>query len=471
MTRRTSPNPLILLLISAGLLQCSAEGIPAPVPRVEEPAACGSLEERMPEFFRMLRDPTQPLAGLRTVVEALAADDPGALKGNLVGRVLKHAVVGLKEFTDDPGEIDPNRPTSCLTVPPPHAPLCRIEAPAGEVCESRLCAIRRALDFGLRDAAAKPAIDALRPVLVKLLRYIAGSDGTAHLEGVRVLNASSRAEALCSPANLVELIDHVFLYFRADPECFAARSCVSFKALAALRSLLSDPTFDDFLKSFESAQSGGKGRAGFQQLGAVLLNAIANTPEDEHYFDQIQTVADTVLGFLSEPKWDGLRPKVETAVALLRGLLDPDRPYALLRTTKAVAACLASPAVDPNMDLVGAIYDLVARPDGAPGGGVDLLELVGALEGITNSDPNGVLVGALHTVLRTLRDDEEALEAVRLLLIETLTDENARLLLPSLVKMVELRPSTPGGVPDHSVLDELISLVDSVVYGCSGSPR
>lgn len=454
---RSAPSAVVALGLAAGLLQCSAEGLPAPEP-VAPAQACGSLEELMPEFFAMLRDPAEPLAGLRAVVVALADDDTASLRGNAVGQVLQKVVRGLAEFTRDPGEEEPARPTSCFPAPPSDRALCVVEAAAGEPCESRLCATRRALDFGIRDLAAKDALAALRPVVVKVLRYIDGSDDDPHLDGIRVLNAAARAEGLCSPANALGLLDGILLYFRTNPECAAADSCVAYRALGTLHDLLTDPALDEFLTTFESGQDGGRGRAGFQQLGRVLLNAVANTPEDETYFDQVQNVVDTVLGFLNDEKWDGLRPKVETTVALLKGLLDPFRPNAILPQIKAVSACLANPDVDPEMALVGAMYDLVSRPRDQPGG-VDLVELVDALEGVARSDPHGILAGALHASFATTLHDEAALEAVRVLLVEALTEENTRLAMPALIRMVE-----------RGVFDELVAFLDTIVYGCRLEP-
>jgi len=290
-------------------------------------------------------------------------------------------------------------------------------------------------------------------MLVKLLRYAKGSGvGDEHLELIQVLNNSSRAEALCSPYNLLALIDGIATYFRNDPSCSGDGSCVGNRALDALRDLLADPKLQQFLTSYESG-SGDRSRAAWQVLGRQLLVTVSQTPDDETYFDGVQGIIDTLLNFLSAEEYDELRPKVEEVALVLKGLMNPDRPNAILGPLKGVSRCLADPSVDANMDLVGALYDLVSKPSAESG--LDLVELVDALIGLADADREGVIMGLVHAVCASSMRDPNAQDGMRRFFQDALTKENARLALPALTTMV-----------DRDVLAELFVLIDNLLYGC-----
>lgn len=444
------------LALGLTLARCGAEGTPAPDLAPEDrpqPSSCKTVHELMPNFFALLADPTAPLKDLGTAVGRLSEGQSAG--DNPVGSVLGNAVRGLKQFTKD---VDESSDAKCLPKPP-RAPLCTIEAGAGTACENRICAMRRTLDFGVRDHEAVDALHDLQPILVKVVGYLSnhgkGADGTEHLEGVAVLHRTSSAEneSRCAPQNLLEVLDGTVVYFRASPEC--GHDCMGDKALRAVKALINDPALQSFLASFEGAQHDGAGRDGFQKLAKVLGEGFAATPEDEHYFDQIQLLVDQVTGFLDKDpdKYGRLRKEVDDLAALIKGLMDPKRPGAILHPLKAVVDCVNH--VDDKQELVGALYDLLSRQGGVGGEGLDLKEVVDGLDGLAQVDRDGVLLGFFHVVLKSTREDEQAMDNLRALLADVLTVENARAVLPALQTMIE-----------RGVIDEVAGLFDNLLYGC-----
>lgn len=441
-------SPLALVVIGAMLsVQCGADGVDAPPtsPRQGIAGQCHGIEDYMPAFFEVLRDPSRPLDGLREVVVELSGSDDG-LGRNPVGVLLDTAVKGLLSFAEDPWEAPDVR---CLPNPPAQS-------------ENRLCAVRRALDFGVRDQGAADAIDELVPLLVKVLGYVTnkgpGAVGRENYEIIDLFNRTSRAEALCSPANLLDVLDGLVLFLRPTPECFRPEgTCRTFESLSVLDSLVSDPALQDFLAAFESSQSDGKGRAGIQALGRILLQAVADIPRDEWtYFDQVDDlIGRLLLPFLrSSERYAGLEDTVLDAVDLLRDLLHPTRENAFLAQLSDVSRCVVQ--VDTGNELVGVLYDLLSRPaQGGNADGLDLAELVEVIDRLVRLDRDGVLFGAIHTILSSTRADPLAMDAVRIFLVEVLTVDNARRLLPALQVMLE-----------RGVVTELVVVLDNLLYGC-----
>jgi len=106
------------------------------------------------------------------------------------------------------------------------------------------------------------------------------------------------------------------------------------------------------------------------------------------------------------------------------------------------------------MDIVGSLYDLVSLPADNPVG-VDLVGFVGSLIDVAEADPNGVIMGLLHAIFRSSMDDPDAQDAMRRFFGEALTQENARLSLPALTRMLE-----------DDVIGEVFTLLDELLYGC-----
>jgi hypothetical protein len=456
--RRTIAVGLLSVFVGFSVARCGAQNVDAP-PDVETGStgsSCKSFEDTMPEFFTLLRDPRQPLAGIREVIEGLAAGQNAKLKNSALGALLSTALAGLTNFAKDPKELNGGCVKVSVSIAPPTAPLCTITS--AQPCESRLCSLRRALDFGIRDRGGSQALNELTPLLAKALGYLSntgpGADGRPHYEMFEVLNRTSRNEARCAPANLLDVLDGVVVYFRSNRAC--GNDCQGLKALQAIDDLLRDPALQSFLDSYQDSDGTGKGRESFQALGKVLGQAFANMPEDEHYFDSIQKVVDTLVQFLDsdkDHKYEGLKQKILVVVDLFKQVLDPKRPDTISAQLKAVVGCLT--VVDANQEVVGALYDLLSRPGGADGKGIDIKEFFDALHAVAKLDTDGVLMGALHTILASIRADEANMNVLRLFLVDFITVENAKKLLPALQLMLQ-----------RGVLSEALSLIDGLVYGC-----
>jgi len=459
-TARTGAS--LLCGLAAGLLlaRCGAEGIAAPDSTgalESSDAFCRSLQDYMPRFYATLR--AGELRGLAQVVTDLDARARGG--ANPLGALVQTALRTLKMFASDPYEAPPDR---CVPYNNPS------RAPPEPESANRMCAVRRALDFAVRDEAARQAFDALTPVLVKVLGYVTneseGKVGAEHYEALDVLHRMSLNEAQCPPRNLVEVLDGLATYFGAGPDCAAppagqGEECHAYKLLATLRAILSDKAVEDFLETFQSSVGGSQGRDAVRTLVKVLSGGIVAMPENEHYFDQMQSsLDDLVYRFLesqarSHPDkgYDRLEEDVKTLVAVLKDFLDPSRKGAVLHPLKGVVACILE--VDSGGEVAGALYDLLSRQGGQGGGGLDLLELVDAVSGVAHADPRGVLSGAAHVVLRETARDEVAMEAFRVLFQQTLDATNVRLLAPALKAIVE-----------RQVVTELVEVLDNLLYGC-----
>lgn len=447
---------LATAVVSSG---CGAEGTPAPPDPPEPDLVCRPLEESLPAFFRLLREPGSPLAGLQHVVRSLASGDPTDLSKNPVAAILSNSARGLRLFTKDPPE---SASFACESLEQlasstsSRAPLCSVEAASGEACENRMCALRRALALGLHDAAAADALERLEPILAKTIGYMSnsgrGADGREHYEVVEVLHRTAVNAGRCSPKNLVDVIDGTVVFFRNDPSC--GEACQGVRLLDAIEKLIGDPALQNLLSGYENAEADGSGRKSWAALARFLGQQIEDMPDDENYFRAIQTVVDLLYTFMDkDPATYGhLRAQVEIIVAGLRELLNPNRPNAILIPFKSVMRCINQ--VDTEQALVSAVYDLLSR-EGDEGEGLDVLELVSAVGDVVRLDRNGVLAGALHAVLKTLSDDDDALEGVRRFLEQAQTTENARLVFPVLQKMIE-----------QGVIKEFLGLADELLYGC-----
>lgn len=457
--RWTGPAAASLVLLAAvSWWGCGAEGTEAPPPPLPEESSCQPMSDTLSELFKMLRHPTAPLSGLREVVVEISRIGeeecerrrmvrPDAACEHPVGAILDAVVRGFLTFSRDPDEVPGTR---CLEIAPATG-------------ENRMCTIRRALDFGVRDAAVSVLFDRLNPLMARLLGWISndgpGADGSTHWEPVMVLQRAAANPGLCNPAHLIDAIDSLVTYWRPDESCRELAdgdSCRSLAALSLLRELVSDPALQEFLKLFEAED--GSGRVAFQRVAALLMQRMADMPNDERYFDSVDRLAsDLLYPFLdSDPeRYGSLKSKLEDSLAIARSFLDPSRDQPILKEFKGIMACLSE--VDrEDRHLVGAAYDLLLRPvNGSPP--VDLVELVTLLEEIVRLDTrrNGVLLGAVQTMLRGTRADEQGTEAMRRLLVEILTRRHAQLVFPPLRLMVE-----------RGVLSELVILVDELLYGC-----
>ncbi len=431
---------------------CGASGTPAPdldASQKPQPSQCQPLRQMMPHFFAMLDDPTQPLAGLKAVVLRLTAGDTTG--DDVVSRLMSSAVRGLKAFTADPPESQDAR---CLPEAP-QAPLCTLDAAPGQACENRMCALRRALDFGIRDEAGKTALDDLQPILVKVLGYIAnegpGADGKTHYEVIDVFHRTSSAdlEGICAPENLLQVLDDVVTFFRPSPACGDA--CPGPKALAAIQALVDDPALQPFLNDFQSQGTDGQGRQAWQNLFRGMSAGLESI--DDQTIENMVGLLDKFLD--SNPgKYGSIESELNEVEKSVLALFDANGG-AILPPLRQVIVCLDHVDLQ-NEDIVGAVYDLLSERGGPAGNGLDLRDLVDAVNQILSLDSKGVLFGALHAVLESTERDAEARDDVRQALSDLLTDQNAHDAIPTIQAMLQ-----------QGVFDEVVRVLDNLLYGCT----
>lgn len=457
--RRRTPTVAVAVatvtVLSLSLVRCGADGMEAPPPPILDEGTCQPMAETLSGFFEVLRRPTAPLSGLRDVVveiSRMGEEDCERLRErglpcqHPVGAVLDAVVRGFVTFSRDPDE---GFGTRCLELAPAEG-------------ENRLCSLRRALDFGVRDAAASELFDDLLPLMARLIGWISnegpGANGKTHWEPISVLQEAAANPGLCNPEHLFDSIDSLVTYWRPDATCSASAdgdACRSLAALGLLRELVSDPALQDFLKLF--ATEDGSGRLAFQRVGGLLLSRLSEMPNDARYFDAIDRIAnDLLFPFLdNDPaKYGELKGKLVDSLDIARAFLAPHRDGAVLVPFKGVMGCLER--VDDDREIIGAAYDLLLKPaEGGPP--VDLVEMATLLEEIVRLDSqrHGVLLGAVQTMLRGTRADEQGTEALRKLMVELLTPANARRVFPPLRILIE-----------RGVLTEMVLLVDDLLYGC-----
>lgn len=453
----SAPRRALWLVLGLALSACGATGIEAPPPPELDEGSCQPMDETLSELFGLLHSPATPLSPLREVVVEISslADEEcerrgaqGAACYHPVGAILDAVVSGIVTFSRDPDE---GLGTRCLELAPSQG-------------ENRLCSLRRALDLAIRDAAAEEILGRLNPMVAELLGWVMnegpGADGKTHYEVLGVVQQITASPGICQPTQLFDLIDALLDWWRPDASCQAhvdGENCRALGLLGLLRSLVSDAALQEFLELFESED--GSGRVAFLRVAGLLMARMAEMPENGQYFDAIDRIANELLfPFLNrEERYGPLKEKIAASMDVAREFLDPSRDRAVLRQFKGVVSCFNT--VDhEEMLVVGALYDLLIQPSGSTGT-IDLVKVVTVFEDLVRHDSqrNGVLLGAIQTMVRGTRDDEQGTEAMRRLLVEILSEKSARRVMPPLRLMIE-----------RGVLSELILLVDDLLYGCRG---
>jgi hypothetical protein len=137
---------------------------------------------------------------------------------------------------------------------------------------------------------------------------------------------------------------------------------------------------------------------------------------------------------------------------------------------KKVLGCTASAEVrcaDPSRctnhddELVGALYDILSRPENKAGGGLDLSTLVGAIKTLVSLDSTGQMTRTLRLVVGGIagspdpNDPHDARDAVAALTRDALTADEGAKLVPALSLMIK-----------NQVLLELFSLIQDLLYAC-----
>ena len=476
-------------------LLCGGEGIDAPVPVAPALSAC-QPREVMPVFFSLIDQRDPALQGLHDALadlgrpvclvpadRACTSDDQCAIGRCASGLcpcqtahspltdVLGVALRAMVAISKDPVEAAGLPAPGCLT-----AVQAKDLAPEKR---SRICELRRLLDVLLQTSGgANLANDAnVRKVLVSLLDYVQGkTDGTAHYDLLAPIGRMAGAQtASCDPAALWTLLDHALGYL--TPSAATAQ-------LGAIQVLLADPQTRQLLADLAGSGTSSSGRDGIIVLLHSFSPGLTNPGSDaatalkpindllktlvygsSNYAPAFQAEVKNVLGV------DPATGQCPAAGAASRGglceMLSPASGIwvplqGMLRCAASAEVRCADPAHCPKNqdDLVGALYDILSRPEAQ--GGVDLATLVGALKSLTAIDQTGQAGRTLRLIVQGIEgsqdpnDVHEARDAVASLAATSLTAEEGQKLLPALSVLVE-----------KQVLGEFISLLHDLLYTCS----
>jgi hypothetical protein len=472
----------------AGLL-CGGEG-DVPEEPVAPARACKDARKVMPEFFKLIDDPTKPLGTLRIAVAEIGApicQDPidqrrctpgneGCELGDCVadrsspsgglcpcknadsplGDLLVVLFKGLSSVSDpkkpaEPGAVAPGR--------------CAPPALVGQLTDAtrnELCEVRRTLDFLLaQNGGGKLFSD---PNVVKsltaLLDYVQGKGyASAHYDLFTTLGKASllgQPGAICDASNTYHLLDKALLYLTP------ARSHTLVSDLSAL---LADPTMVQFLNTVSSGSGSGTatGRAAIITIAKSLIPGLVAAKNAADALAQIDDLANKLILSPSANYPQTFKDHVKHVLDDVHAMLCDGAAACggldtkLFPDLQRLLTCLNSPAVDPDGTLVGAMYDLLSLKPLQPGvPGVDLVTLLGAVQSIVDADPSGQVVRLLRFVVSSIGTDEVATEAVRALLAEAMTPEVGKNLIPALSVLVQ-----------HQVVGEVLALLQDILYSCT----
>ena len=463
-------------------LLCGAEGTPAPEPVVPALSLC-QPREVMPVFFSLIDQNDPSLAGLRGAIGDLGrpvcliptdrtcqSDDqcpvghcesglcPCQTSYSPLGDVLGVSLRAMATIATDPPETTSGPAPGCLSAA--QAQDLPIEK------RNRMCELRRTLDILLQQNGGSNLVNdpQIKKVLLSLLDYVQGkTDGTTHYDLMTPIGRMAGADtASCDPAALWTLLDNLFGYL--TPATATAQ-------LGAVQVLLADP----YTKTFLSNLSGGGGSGGRDSIivlaNTLLTPAIVNQPTGAAALDQITTQILDPFVYNSSNIPQSFKDEVKAVMANSSGLLSDAN--GIFPPLKKVLACASSAEIrcadpahcDPTHDneLVGALYDIISKPEAD--GGVDLATLVGALKTLTTLDQTGQTGRTLRLIIQGIEgspdpnDPHEARDAIAALAADSLTAEEGQKLLPAVAVLI-----------DKQVVTELFNLLQDLLYTCKPPP-
>ncbi|MDF1564968.1 MAG: hypothetical protein P1V51_18135 [Deltaproteobacteria bacterium] len=441
---RIWPGLALTLLVVAllGAAPCGAENVDAPEPPPVEELGCLAPHELAPAFYGMLA--ADRFAGLRTVIEeSLSActmngqpascNDPRA-ETPAMGVLLAEVFVTLIDFATDPPEIDPDSgpgdPGYCA---PSEDGLARV---------NRLCIVRRALDRLILERTEtgnlvmQQAFLDLGPLIADIFRYIDG--GFPQVSGDRYADLPVLRTVVrrCGGDDFVGVVDAFLAWF--DPQNAGA-------ALDAILRLLRNPDAERFLDSIDIQSD--VGRDGFVALGRLLLDIIRSGSFDPAELDQMMN--DLVYPSVASTYPDnGLEGDLRVAMGVLMDILDPARTPSMVQPMQGLLECHA--VADPDDVILGMLYDLSVAANS-----IGLDELVETLQALLDLDPNGSLMGATREIFGDLAEDQDLRDALARTIDILLMEENARLLNPLVVEVLE-----------SPVPAEAVAILDAMLGGC-----
>ena len=455
-----------------GDVVCGGQGSDAPEPDALKANACTDIRLVMPGFFKLLDDPTRPLASLREAVKTLgtpvclnprractpsdqcAIGDCGADNfcpctesysplADLLQITFKGLAVVAKQNKDhpEPGAI---APSTCVSA------TAAASLPADKI--SKLCEVRRMLDALLQQNGGQRLLDdpnVLR-VTVSLLQYIEGKkDGKPHYDLFTTLGRMAQNPGICPPTEAYGLLDKALAFY--TPAKAAAD-------IGAIQDLLADPLTKQFLTGLSTGNT-AQGRQSTIVLAHDLLGAITSAQSGAAATQQIDNLLKKIVyPYLEQRFPQAYVTKVKTAVNAIIGDAGPLSAQAgIFPFAQRLLLCANNPVIDKDGEIIGALYDLISLQD--TNGGIDLATLVGAIKTLTTLDSTGQVGRSLRVIIQSARDDDDATEAIRKLLAQVLTPEIGSKLLPPIDVLVQSK-----------VLGEVVNLLDDLLYSCRPPP-
>ncbi|MFN2548732.1 MAG: hypothetical protein ABR567_15000 [Myxococcales bacterium] len=463
----------------AGLL-CGGEGIDAPQPDTPPLSLC-QPREVMPVFFSLIDKNDPSLAGLRSAIADLGtpvclvpkdrtctSDDQCAIGHCTSGLcpcqtsyspltdVLGISLRAMATIATDPRETpDPAVP----------APGCLSAAAAQDLPvekRNRICELRRTLDILLEQNGGSNLVNdpQVRKVLLSLLDYVQGKtdpDRQTHYDLLTPVGRMAAADTnVCDPAALWTLLDETFGYL--TPQTAGAQ-------LGAIQTLLADPYTKSFLANL-SGGGGADGRDSMILLAHGLMPSITGAPNGAAALQAVRNLLPTLTNGAPQSFKDELNAVLDNAAGMLAdstGIFPPLQKLLACAGSPQVRCANPSSCSNRDDELIGAVYDILSRPESQ--GGVDLATLVGALKTVTTLDQTGQTGRTLRLIVQGVEgsadpnDPHEARDAVSALMADALTVREGEKLVPALSVLIE-----------KQVVTELFSLLQDLLYTCKPPP-
>lgn len=460
----------------AGLL-CGGEGEAAPQPSPTLPSAC-QPRAVMPQFYALVDAHDPSLTGLHDAIAQLGApvcleprdqscqsDDqcqlgscqngqcPCVTSYSPLGNVLDVSLRAMATIATDPPEAPGLPAPGCLDA------LAAQHLPPQQ--RNRMCELRRALDVLLQQQGGQNLINdpGVKKVILTVLDYVEGKlDGRPHYDLFTGLGRMAGAgTASCDPAAPWQLLDNLLGYLTPQ---------VAAQMLGHLQVLLDDPQMKQLLAQLSAGGSSAAGRDSVIVLANTLGPGIAAAASGQEALSTLNPLLDQIYN--SSSFSDALKNEVRAVVADASALLAGGT--GIFRPVQGVLRCAASPQVrcassatctDHDNELVGALYDILSRPEDAPGGSLDLATLVGALKTLATIDQTGQTGRTLRLIVQGVEgspdpnDAHDARDAVAALAAEALTPAQGERLLPAVSTLIE-----------KQVLTGFLSLLQDLLYTC-----
>lgn len=408
---------------------CGANGVDAPERRVSKEAElqqCRTFDELMPRFHAALN--TGQTEGLRVVIQnhLLQPERPG--EPPPINDVLRSIFMNLARFAAQPPELGASANEVCAQTPPP----VELAHP--------LCEMRRAMDTLVHEGKGLDALKLVDPLLAAVFDYVRGRPPAAaqpHYEVATAIHSLCQQNAHCGTSDTLDLV----IAFTTYMESTEGRASID-RTVA----LVNNPALQPFLQD-DGAQYGGEN--GIVALVDVLITTVLgmDDPADLDALPIDQMPAD-------------LQPDMRAGLADLKSMLDPARQPNILVPLKKVLNCYRNG--DANRDIVRMVYRLGLESNVPEFG---LTTIVGAVQGLRDTDQRGTLIHLVLTLSKALRTDEQAMDSLARVCRAMFSTEVA----PGETRSpAELALPVIADLFNQGVAAEALCAADTLIYGCAG---